>query len=263
MIKVASECGVDYVKFQKRDNKLLLGDSYSKPHPVPHNSYGKSYGLHRDFLEFSFSQHYNLVKYCKKVGIKYSVSVWDINSAKEFCKGKYNLDYIKVPSACNTNFELLKILRDNFKKKIHISTGMTTRVELSKIYNFFKKKNKQNKLIFYACTSDYPVKHEDICLLEISNLKKKFPDIKDYAFSGHHLGIAIDNVAYSLGANYIERHFTLDRTWKGTDHAASLEPNGLKKLTRDLKNTFLALRAKNKLGLIKAEKFQRKKLKYF
>ena len=88
MIKVASECGVDYVKFQKRDNKLLLGDSYSKPHPVPHNSYGKSYGLHRDFLEFSFSQHYNLVKYCKKVGIKYSVSVWDINSAKEFCKGK-------------------------------------------------------------------------------------------------------------------------------------------------------------------------------
>lgn len=261
MIKEASKCGVDYVKFQKRDNKLLLGKDFDKPHPVPENSYGKTYGLHREYLEFSFDQHLSLIKYCKLNRVKYAVSVWDVNSAKEFCKKKYKLDYIKVPSACNNNFELLKILRDKFKGKVHISTGMTYRSEIKKIYDFFKRKKKNQKLVFYACTSDYPVKNEDICLLELQNLKKKYKDIYSVAFSGHHLGIAIDNIAYVLGANYIERHFTLDRTWKGTDHAASLEPQGLSKLSRDLIASFKSLRLKNKSGLLDCEKFQRKKLK--
>ena len=261
MIKEASNCGVDYVKFQKRDNRLLLGKDFDKPHPVAENSYGKTYGLHREYLEFSFDQHLSLIKHCKLNRVKYAVSVWDVNSAKEFCKKKYKLDYIKVPSACNNNFELLKILRDKFKGKVHISTGMTYRNEIKKIYDFFKRMKKNRKLVFYACTSDYPVKNEDICLLELQNLKKKYKDIFGIAFSGHHLGIAIDNIAYVLGANYIERHFTLDRTWKGTDHAASLEPQGLSKLSRDLIVSFKSLRFKNKSGLLDCEKIQRKKLK--
>ncbi len=262
MIKAASICGADYVKFQKRDNKYLLKEKYYEPHPVPQNSYGKTYGKHRDFLEFSIKEHEKLWEYCKQVGIKYSISVWEKKSAEELIKSRINLDYIKVPSACNLDFELLEILAKKFKKKIHISFGMTTRNEIEKIFYFFKKYKRNKDLVFYACTSDYPSEFENLCLLEINRLSKKFKGkISDVAFSGHHLGIAVDIASYTLGAAYIERHFTLNRTWKGTDHAASLEPEGLKKLSRDLNNTFKSLNFKPKNGLLKTEMFQRRKLK--
>ena len=157
---------------------------------------------------------------------------------------------------------MMEILLKKFKKKIHVSLGMTKKKEVLKIFNLFKKFNRQKDLVLYACTSDYPVDFDNVCLLEILKLKKKYQNkISDIGFSGHHLGINIDNVAYALGANLIERHFTLDRTWKGTDHAASLEPNGLSKLSRDLNNTFKSLKYKNSSGLLKTELNQRKKLK--
>ena len=77
MIKIAAESGADYVKFQKRDNKYLLGDKYNIPHPVPENSYGKTYGMHREFLEFNIKQHKELYLTCKKYKIGYSISVWE------------------------------------------------------------------------------------------------------------------------------------------------------------------------------------------
>ena len=167
-----------------------------------------------------------------------------------------------VPSACNLDFELLEYLALKFKKKIHLSLGMTTAEETNKIYNFFKKHKREKDLIFYSCTSSYPSEFKDICLLEISKLKKKYGNKVDkISFSGHHKGIAVDVAAYTLGAVFIERHFTLDRTWKGTDHAASLEPDGLNKLVRDLGTIHLALKFKNKI--LGAEKYQRKKLKRF
>jgi N-acetylneuraminate synthase len=262
MIEIAATCGADYVKFQKRNNRFLLGNNFNKPHPVPENSYGNTYGEHRNYLEFSIKQHKQLQKHCIKNKIKYATSVWEIKSAEEIIKSKIPLDFIKVPSACNLDFSLLKVLATKFKKDIHISLGMTTQKEILKIFNFFKKFNRHKSLIFYVCTSDYPSKFSDICLLEISKLNKKYKNkIKDIAFSGHHLGISVDNVAYALGANIIERHFTLDRTWKGTDHAASLEPDGLKKLKRDLINTCLSLKEKPTNKILKSEIYQRKKLK--
>lgn len=261
MITVAKNSGADFVKFQKRDNKLLLGEDYHKPHPVPENSYAKTYGKHRDFLEFDYRQHLQLIKFCKKIKIGYSISVWDTNSAKELSKKKYGLSYIKVPSACNLNFDLLKILRDDFRGKIHISTGMTKRTELKKIVTFLKKKNRLKDTVIYTCTSDYPAKIKDTCLLEINNLQKLNKKISAIGFSGHHSGIAIDNAAVVLGAKFFERHFTLDRSWKGTDHAASLEPSGLQKLKRDLMNTYSALKYKPSNGFLNCETFQRKKLK--
>lgn len=260
MIAKAKECGAEYVKFQKRNNRLLLGDKYDQPHPVPENSYGDSYGKHRDFLEFDIKQHLKLKKYCKKIGIGYSISVWDVISAKEVID-HLNLDYVKIPSACNLNYDIHQILAKKFKKKIHISTGMTSFKEINDIYKFYKKFKRQKDLVIYSCTSDYPVKSSDVCLLEISRLKKKYRDIDSIAFSGHHLGIAIDLGALMLGAKYIERHFTLDRTWKGTDHAASLEPSGLDKLCRDIKNVHSSLKYKTGNGIIATEKLQRKKLK--
>lgn len=264
MILAAKQAGADYVKFQKRDNRYLLQDEYYKSHPVPENSYGSNYGKHRDFLEFNISQHFNLYKFCKKNKINYSVSVWEKNSAKEFVKSKINLDYLKVPSACNTDFELLEYLCKHFKKKIHISLGMTTKEETKKIFNFFKKFKRTKDLIFYSCTSDYPVQNEDVCLLDIVELNIEYgKNIDCVAFSGHHLGIAHDVSAATLGAKYIERHFTLDRTWKGTDHAASLEPQGLSKLVRNIKIIENSLKKKTGNKILKCELKQRKKLKRY
>tara|TARA_B100000161_G_scaffold242114_1_gene195067 strand:- start:38 stop:901 length:864 start_codon:yes stop_codon:yes gene_type:complete len=261
LIKVASESGVKIVKFQKRNNKELLSESqYNKPHPNPMHSYGDTYGKHREFLEFDIVQHKELKEYAEELGLIYSSSVWDVTSAKEIIS--INPEFIKVPSACNNNFDMLKVLRDQFHGEVHISFGMTTKDEELKIVNFFEENNQAKKLVLYACTSGYPVPFKDVCMLEIVRIKDTFQNqVKGIGFSGHHLGIAIDIAAYSLGASWIERHFTLDRTWKGTDHAASLEPVGLRKLNRDLEATFKSLTFKS-LDILEIEKDQRDKLKF-
>lgn len=261
MISVAKHfCSADAVKFQKRNNKELLSpEEYGTPHPNPDNSYGDTYGEHREFLEFTDEQHAGLKKYCEEVGIEYSTSVWDITSAKEIVV--LNPKMIKIPSACNLNFEVLDYLCENYKGEIHLSVGMTTRAEEKKIVDFLVKKERAKDAVLYSCTSGYPVDFKDVCLLEIKRLREVYGDtVKDIGFSGHHNGIAIDNVAYALGANYIERHFTLNRTWKGTDHAASLEPDGMRRLVRDLNATYEALHYK-KQEILPVEEVQRKKLK--
>lgn len=261
MIQIAATyCKVDYVKFQKRTPKeLLSAEEYNSPHPNPANSYGKTYGEHREFLEFDVDQHKTLMDWCREFGVGYSTSVWDVTSAKEIIS--LNPDFIKVPSACNLNFPMLHTLATDYKGDIHISLGMTTEKEMEEIVVFMEKHHCSDRTILYSCTSGYPVPFEDICLLEIQKLSEKFSKrVKSIAFSGHHLGIAIDVAAYALGAAWIERHFTLDRTWKGTDHAASLEPDGMRKLTRDLRHVWRAMTYKPK-QILDIEEVQRQKLK--
>lgn len=261
LIDLAIECNADVAKFQTRHNKTLLTEEqYNAPHPNPANSYGNTYGEHREYLEFTTEQHKELKKYCENKGILYSTSVWEEVSAKEIVS--INPTLIKVPSACNNNFEMLEILRDEYKGEVHISTGMTTKDEVEDLIVFFEEKDQaKERVIVYNCTSGYPVPFEDVCLLEIISLREKYLDrVKDIGFSGHHLGIAIDNAAYTLGATWIERHFTKDRTWKGTDHAASLEPTGLRKLVRDLDATYKSLRYKAS-DILPIEQVQRDKLK--
>lgn len=252
---------IDIVKFQKRTNKeLLTPEEYNAPHPNPANSYGATYGEHREFLEFDLEQNKQLKKWCEEEGLIYSTSTWDLTAAKEIVS--LNPKLIKVPSASNLNFEMLEYLRDNYSGEVHLSFGMTTHAEERKIINFFKEKNRAKDMVIYSCTSGYPVPFEDICLKEITRLKETYGnDVKAIGFSGHHLGIAVDIAALALGATYFERHFTLDRTWKGTDHAASLEPQGLMKLARDLRQTALALNYKQK-EILDIEAVQRKKLKH-
>ncbi|MEM7381516.1 MAG: N-acetylneuraminate synthase family protein [Bacteroidota bacterium] len=249
------------VKFQKRHNReLLTEEQYNAPHPNPINSYGNTYGAHREFLEFDVDQHKELKEYCEEVGITYSTSVWETTSAKEI--SGIQPDFIKIPSACNNNFEMLGWLCDNYQGELHISTGMTTKDEIASLVDFFEERGRNQDLVVYNCTSGYPVPFEDICLLDILKLKEKYQNrVKSIGFSGHHLGIAVDVAAYTLGAHIIERHFTLDRTWKGTDHAASLEPMGLRKLCRDLRAAHKALTYKQK-DILDIEEVQREKLKY-
>jgi len=228
MIRKAAICGADCIKFQKRDLETHAKNNpdWKRPHPNFHNAFGATYYDHRAFLEFSLLQHKELKKYCDDYKIRYSCSVWDLKSAKEIASLKP--DYVKIPSACNLNIDMLGFLFAETNIPIHISLGMTTRAEIQGLYDFCEPF--KDRIVFYHCTSGYPVPFEEINLLELTR-KTGFKK----GFSGHHLGIAIDIAAFVLGAEYIERHFTLDRTLKGTDHAASLEPQGLTKVIRDLK----------------------------
>lgn len=262
MIKIAAHfCKVDAIKFQKRcPRELLTEEQYNAPHPNPANAFGPTYGAHREALEFSIEQHAQLKKWCEEEGIIYSTSVWDMTSAKEVAD--LNPEFIKIPSACNTNFPMLEWLCKNYIGEIQISFGMTTHKEEQKIIDLFKSNDRIQDLVIFDCTSGYPVPFEDVCLLEINRLKELYERcVKAIGFSGHHLGIAIDVAAYTLGANYIERHFTLDRTWKGTDHAASLEPDGLRRLSRDLNAVYKSLTYKVN-EILPIEEVQRAKLKY-
>jgi len=263
LLTLCKESGATVGKFQKRTPKeLLTPDQYNAPHPNPDNSYGATYGEHREFLELSVEDHKVLQDHCKKIGLEYSCSVWDTTSAKEIVT--LNPCLIKVGSPSNQHWELQKVLRDEYTGEVHISTGMTTKEEIEKIVKFWEegKGDAKNRVVLYNCTSGYPVPFEDVCLLDIRLLQQKYAHrVKAIGFSGHHLGIAIDIAAYALGAEWIERHFTKDRTWKGTDHAASLEPAGLSKLIRDLSATHTALSFKQ-TDILDLEKATRAKLKW-
>lgn len=262
LIKTAAYfCKADAIKFQKRCPKeLLTQEQYNAPHPNPVNSYGDTYGAHREYLEFTLEQHAQLKEWCEEAGITYSTSVWDMTSAKEI--SSLEPEFIKIPSACNTHFEMLEWLCDNYKGEIQLSFGMTSHEEEEMIVKLFENKGREKDLVLFNCTSGYPVPANDVCLLEILRMRELYENrVKAIGFSGHHLGIALDIAAYTLGASYIERHYTIDRTWKGTDHAASLEPDGIRKLVRDLNavNNALTYKAQEILPI---EQVQRDKLKY-
>merc|ERR1712217_196732 len=248
---------------QKRCPKeLLTPEQYNAPHPNPNNSFGSTYGEHREFLELSVDDHRELQAHCQKIGLEYSCSTWDYTSAKEIVS--LNPTLIKVGSPSNTHWEMQRVLRDEYEGEVHISTGMTTKEEMEQIVSFWEegKGRAKERVVLYNCTSGYPVPFEDVCLLDLRLIQQKFAHrVKAIGFSGHHLGISIDIAAYALGAEWIERHFTKDRTWKGTDHAASLEPGGLAKLVRDLGATYTAMTYKSQ-DILPLEAEQRAKLKW-
>jgi len=160
------------------------------------------------------------------------------------------------------HWPMLGVLADEFGGQIHVSLGMTTQAEMDQTVSFFESRGRAKDVVLYACTSGYPVAFEDICLLELTRLRERYGEtVGAIGFSGHHLGIAADIAALALGAEWIERHFTLDRTWKGTDHAASLEPDGLRRLARDARAVSKALTYKSS-ELLNVEVETRAKLKW-
>ena len=253
-------CKVDAVKFQKRNAKELLSpEQYNAPHPNPANSYGETYGAHREALELNLDQNRQLKEWCEEMGLIYATSVWDMTSAREIVS--LNPQFIKIPSATNLNTPILDYLCGEYGGEIHLSVGMTTHAEEEAIIERFERHGRNKDLVLYSCTSGYPVAFEDICLLEITRLLGSYGSrVKKIGFSGHHLGIAADIAALALGAEVFERHFTLDRTWKGTDHAASLEPDGMRRLARDLRNVSKALTYKS-TEVLPVKQVQRAKLK--
>jgi len=253
MIKTAKLCGADYIKFQKRNPEISVPKNQQhKSHPRPEQSFGDTYLNHRKYLEFNIDQQKHLQDVCKKTGIEYSCSVWDIKSAQEILSLSPN--YVKIPSAMNNNYKLLDYVYQNSHCDVHVSLGMINSEEIEQLSDYLSAYI--DRTVVYWTTSGYPVKFEELFLLEIQKLVERFPRV---GFSGHHLGIAADVAAYVLGATWIERHFTLDRTWKGTDQAASLEPSGLEKLCRDIKAIQKSLQYK--VGITNDEKKNRQKLR--
>ena len=254
-------CQVDVIKFQKRRPREALTEAtFRAPHPVPENAFGSTYGEHREFLELDVQQHAELKGQIESLGAEYMTSVWDCASACEIVGLKPRA--IKVPSAKNEDRRLLDYLIAEFPGEIHVSVGMISRRHELQLVELFSEKNRARDLVIYACTSGYPVPDDDVCLLEISRLIGDYAaDVAAIGFSGHHNGIALDIAAVTLGAKWIERHFTLNRTWKGTDHAASLEADGMRRLRRDLTSALSALRHKPLDRLLEIEQGQYEKLK--
>ncbi|TCD58092.1 N-acetylneuraminate synthase family protein [Synechococcus sp. BS55D] len=257
MVKEAAMCGADIVKFQRRHPSLCLRpEIYSGPHPNPVNSYGATYGEHREFLELDLPVHYQLYEYCLQHNVAYSCTPFDLISAEEIVK--LNPQHLKISSFHNNHTSLIEYICTSFPGTIHISLGMTTNSEEMALIEILRAHDRLKHTVLYWCTSAYPARPADLSLLEIRSLIEKYGhELQAVGYSGHHEGIAMDLIAFTLGATYFERHFTLNHNWKGTDHKASLMPEGLTKLTRDLRSARQALAFKS-CEIIDAELHNRK-----
>ncbi|KAI6058435.1 sialic acid synthase [Aix galericulata] len=224
MIRMAKECGADCAKFQKSElehkfNKKALERPYTSQH-----SWGKTYGEHKRHLEFSHDQYRELKKYAEEIGIFFTASGMD-EMAVEFLH-ELDVPFFKVGSGDTNNFPYLEKTAKKGRPMV-ISSGMQSMDTMHQVYQIVKPINPN--FCFLQCTSAYPLQPEDVNLRVISAYQSAFPDIP-IGYSGHETGIAISVAAVALGAKVVERHVTLDKTWKGSDHQASLEPNELAEL---------------------------------
>jgi len=235
MFHVAKECGVDAVKLQKRDNKSLYCRSlYNAPYDNE-NSFGDTYGAHREALEFGRKEYLELQKYAAELGLIMFATAWDFKSADFLAE--LDMPAYKIASGDLKSLPFLKYIAKIGKPMI-VSTGGATLEDVRRAYDAIAPINRQICLL--QCTAAYPAEPEQLNLRVITTFREQFPDVV-VGLSDHENGIAMAVAAFVLGARVIEKHFTLNHTWKGTDHVFSLEPIGLRKLVRDLKRTPCAM----------------------
>jgi len=231
----AKNAGVNAVKLQKRDNKTLFTkEAYNKPYDNP-NSYGETYGEHREFLEFGRHEYVELQKCAKELGLEFISTAFDISSA-DFLE-ELDVPAYKLSSGDLKTTPLLKHVA-KFGKPMIMSTGGASLEDIRRAYEMVMPINDQ--ICLMQCTGGYPPEWHELNLMVIDTLRKEFPDIV-IGFSSHDSGIAMAVAGYLLGARIIEKHFTLNRAMKGTDHAFSLEPIGMTKMIRDLRRLRVAL----------------------
>lgn len=235
LIGVAVKAEVDAVKFQRRNiDKLLTKEMINKPYSSP-NSFGNTYGEHRRNLELSDDDWYQLAEYSEKLGLAFLASAWDIDSA-DFLE-KLGVPAYKIASADVTNLPLLEHIAKK-KKPVILSTGMCTIDEIDEAVGTIEEYT--NGLIILHCISAYPFDDQYANLNVIKTLKERYR--YPIGYSGHEKsGHVITLGAVALGACLVERHFTLDRTMRGPDHAASLEPYGLSTLVKSIRKQEKAL----------------------
>jgi N-acetylneuraminate synthase/sialic acid synthase len=240
LFRAAKECGADAVKLQKRNNRTLFTRAmFDTPYDNP-NSFGATYGEHREALEFDKAQYRDLVAYAKELEITLFATPFDFDSADFLAE--LDMPAYKIASADLLNTPLQRHVA-HLGKPMFLSTGGGTLDDVRRAYHTIMPINPQ--LCMMQCTASYPARVEDLNLRVIERYRKQFPDAV-IGLSDHQNGIVMAVVAYLIGARAIEKHFTLDHTWKGTDHAFSLQPDGLRKLVRDLRRVPLALGSADK-----------------
>lgn len=234
LIDAALDAGVDIVKFQTFKTELAISKKAKKADYQIENT-GTADETQFEMvkkLELSFSEQLKLVNYCKKKGIIFFSTAFDLESLS-FLKD-IGLDIVKIPSGEITNLPYLRKAAQLFQKVI-ISTGMCTMEDIETAINVFlvEKISKENITILH-CNTEYPTPMNDVNLKAMLSIQKKFGTAIGY--SDHTLGIEVSVAAVALGASVIEKHFTLDNTMEGPDHAASLEPQELKMMVSAIRN---------------------------
>ncbi|HXF99004.1 MAG TPA: N-acetylneuraminate synthase family protein [Gaiellaceae bacterium] len=235
LIRAAAQCGVDAVKLQKRDNRRLYTRAlYEQPYDHEH-SFGATYGEHREALELSPGDWLELREFAREEGVTLFGTAFDEPSADLLAE--LGLPAFKIASADLLNTPLLRHVA-RFGKPIFLSTGGGTLEDVERAVETILPINPQ--LCLLQCTAAYPCAVEDLNLRVIETYRERFPDLV-IGLSDHQSGIAMALVGYMLGARVIEKHFTLDHAWKGSDHAFSLMPEGMRRLVRDLRRVPAAL----------------------
>jgi N-acetylneuraminate synthase/sialic acid synthase len=235
LFREAKLAGAHAVKLQKRDNRgLYTQAAFDKPYDNE-NSFGATYGEHREFLEFGRKEYLELQAYARELGVDFFATAFDLASA-DFLEA-LSVPAYKIASGDLKSAPLLRHVA-SFGKPMIVSTGGALFEDVQRAYDVIMPINPQ--LAILQCTAGYPAAFEELDLRVIATYRERFPDAV-IGFSSHDNGIAMPVAAYMLGARIVEKHFTLNRAMKGTDHAFSLEPVGLRKMVRDLERTFKAM----------------------
>ena len=252
LIDYAKKYDFDAVKFQKRTIDLIFSpEELDKDRDSP---FGKKNGDLKRGLEFGKKEYDIIDQYCKKIDIEWFASPWDIESYKFLMN--YEPKYMKVASCLLTIKPLIKEIASSASYKTFISTGMSTISEIDEAVKIFKDHDNNNFELMH-CVSTYPCKSEEVNLNIIETLRKRYEC--DIGYSGHEEGLQISCAAVALGATSIERHITLNRTMYGSDQAASISPEGMRILSRDIRITEKAMGSREK-NIQESEKPIRKKL---
>lgn len=235
LFRAARDAGAQAVKLQKRENRsLYTREMYERPYDNE-NSFGATYGQHREALEFGSKEYAELQRYAREIGVCFFATAFDVPSADFLAS--LDMPAYKIASGDLRNIPLLQHVA-RFGKPMIISTGGATLADVERAYDAVMSINKQ--LCILQCTAGYPAAFEELDLGVITTYRTRFPDVV-IGLSSHDNGIAMAPAAYVLGARVVEKHFTLNRAAKGTDHPFSLEPVGLRKLVRDLQRVRAAL----------------------
>ena len=244
----AKEAGANAIKLQKRNNKLLFTKKMYESNYDSRNAYGDTYGEHRDALEFEMEEYVELQQYAKELGLIFFATPFDLPSV-DFLE-KLDVPLYKIASGDVKSTPLLKYVAKTGKPVI-VSTGGSELKDIKRAYDVIIAENPNIAIL--QCTAAYPCEPKEMNLNVITTFREEFPD-KVIGLSDHQNGIGMALVAFTLGARIVEKHFTLNRALRGTDHAFSLEPQGLTKLVRDLKRARIALGDGVKQTLKKEEK---------
>jgi sialic acid synthase SpsE len=252
LIDLAAVSGCDAVKFCKRNLRTEMTREAARAPYTGVHSFGKTYGEHRRFLELSQDQHADLKKYAENQGLTYFASVCDPVSADQM--REIGCKLMKVASRDLTNLPLVEHLA-RMDLPLFISTGMSTWEDIDLAVDIVRGRH-ENFVLFHV-TSQYPTEIENVNLRAMLAMEDRYRCLVGY--SGHTVGILMPAIAATLGAVAIEKHITLGRAMKGTDHAGSLEPDGLHRVVRDVRNVAKAMGVPDK-KILDGEKEARKKL---